>query len=142
MRRMLTQKGHLRPYTSRTGKSQLFLPCTHPRPIHPFTKVRKPNRQFSIDFLTSDLQAFLGDFVQAKLALYGPKNALKGTCHPYAKSVAKRRALDDSQVTYTHSTEKRKKSNGDDEPPLKLTCLPGVEAVSYTHQTLPTKSIE
>ena len=39
-------------------------------------------------FSSSDLQAFLGEFVQAKLASYGPKNASKETKGPYAKSVA------------------------------------------------------
>ena len=85
-------------------------------------------------FSSSDLQAFLGEFVQAKIASYGPKNASKETKGPYAKSVAKRRALDDSQVTYksvlgfpkvtphapASSSEKRKKADGDGEPPLKL----------------------
>ena len=89
-------------------------------------------------FSSTDLQAFLGEFVQAKIESYGPKYAFKETKGPYAKSVAKRRALDDSQVTYksvsgfpkltplasTSSNEKRKKTNGEDEPPLKVACLP------------------
>ena len=93
-------------------------------------------------FSATDIQALLGEFVQTKLESYGPKFAFKATKGPYAKAVAKRRALDDSQVTYesvsvlpkptplattSSSTEKRRQTCEEGEPPLKVACLPGIQ---------------